>query len=116
MLDNECLFCKIIKGDIPSTKVYEDESVLAFKDISPVTPVHVLVIPKIHIKNINEVKEENSNYLIKIFKAIKEVAKICNVEETGYRVISNCGKEAGQTVNHLHFHVLAGENLGEKLI
>lgn len=116
MLDNECLFCKIIKGEIPSSKVYEDEFVLAFKDISPVTPVHVLVIPKIHIKNANEINEENSSYLIKIFEAIKKVVKICNVDETGYRIINNCGKDAWQTVNHLHFHILAGKCLGENII
>lgn len=116
MLDNECIFCKIIKGEIPSSKVYEDEYVLGFRDISPVTPVHVLVVPKIHIKNVNEINEENVIYLEKIFKAIKEVAKVCNVSESGYRVITNCGKDAGQTVEHLHFHVLGGECLGEKLI
>lgn len=116
MLDNECLFCKIIKGEIPSTKVYEDEFVLAFKDINPVTPVHVLVIPKIHIKNVNDVTQETSEYLIKIFEAIKEVVKICNIFESGYRVITNCGKDAYQTVNHLHFHILGGESLGEKIV
>lgn len=116
MLDNECIFCKILKGDIPSSKVYEDEYVLGFRDISPVTPVHVLVVPKIHIKNVNEINEENAIYLEKIFKAIKEVAKVCNVAESGYRVITNCGKDAGQTVEHLHFHVLGGECIGEKLI
>ena len=73
MLDNECLFCKIIKGEIPATKIYEDEYVLCFKDISPVTPVHVLVIPKIYIKNANEIDEKNSVYLVKLFEAIKEV-------------------------------------------
>lgn len=116
MLDNECLFCKIIKGEIPAEKVYEDEFVLAFKDISPVAPVHVLVIPKIHIRNVNELTDKNSEYLLKIFNAIKEVAKICNVIESGYRVITNCGEDAGQTVNHLHFHVIGGENLGENIL
>lgn len=116
MLDNECLFCKIIEGVIPSDKVYEDEFVLAFKDINPVTKVHVLVIPKLHIKNVNELSEENSSYLLGIFDAIKKVAKICNIFESGYRVITNCGTDAYQTVKHLHFHVLGGEPLGEKII
>lgn len=116
MLDNECLFCKIVRGEIPSEKVYEDEFVLGFKDINPVAPVHVLVVPKIHIKNINEITEENSNYLIKIYNAIKEVVKISNIEKTGYRVITNTGKDASQTVNHLHFHLIGGKMLGEKLI
>ena len=116
MLENECLFCKIIKGEIPSAKVYENEYVLAFKDISPVTPVHVLIIPKIHIENVNEINKENEMYLVKIFDAIKEVATILNVKEDGYRIITNCGKNAGQTVKHLHFHLLAGQELGEKII
>ncbi len=116
MENNECLFCKIINGEIPCTKVYENEYVLAFKDISPVTPVHVLVIPKVHISNINELDMKNDMYIVQIFKAIKEVARICEVFDTGYRVVSNCGKDAGQTINHLHFHLLGGENLGEKII
>lgn len=112
----DCIFCKIIKGEIPCSKVYENEYVLAFNDINPETPVHVLIIPKIHISNLNEVNEENSKYVLEILNAIKEVAKICGVFETGYRVVSNCGKDAGQTVNHLHFHLLAGTKLGEKVI
>lgn len=116
MENNDCLFCKIIKGEIPSTKVYENDYVLAFKDISPVAPVHVLVIPKIHIDNVNKIDESNENYIVEIFRAIKEVAKTCGVFESGYRVVSNCGKDAVQTVNHLHFHLLGGENLGEKII
>lgn len=116
MENNECLFCKIINGEIPSTKVYENDYVLAFKDISPVTPVHVLIIPKIHMDNINKVDESNEKYILEIFKVVKEVAKICNVFKSGYRIVSNCGKDAGQTVNHLHFHLLGGESLGEKII
>ena len=111
----DCLFCKIIKGDIPSTKVYEDEFVYAFKDINPEAPVHILVVPKKHIKSMNEIEEIDENLIGKIFLAIKKIAKEQGVAEQGYRVISNCGKDAGQTVMHLHFHILGGRKLGEKI-
>ncbi len=107
----DCLFCKIISGDIPAEKVYEDEYVLAFKDINPSAPIHVLVVPKIHIQDVNNINEENVIYVSKIFEAIKEVAKICNIYDTGYRVISNCGKDGRQEVPHLHFHILGGKKL-----
>ncbi len=112
----DCLFCKIIKGDIPSTKVYEDEFVYAFKDINPEAPVHILVVPKKHIKSMNEIEEIDENLIGKIFLAIKKIAKEQGVAEQGYRVISNCGKDAGQTVMHLHFHILGGRKLGEKIL
>lgn len=112
----DCLFCKIIKGDIPSTKVYEDEFVYAFKDINPEAPVHILVVPKKHIKSINEIEEIDENLIGKIFLAIEKIAKEQGVAEQGYRVISNCGKDAGQTVMHLHFHILGGRKLGEKIL
>ncbi|MEG2348335.1 MAG: histidine triad nucleotide-binding protein [Clostridia bacterium] len=115
-MNDNCLFCKIIKKEIPSNIVYENEYVLAFHDIHPVTPVHILVIPKMHIKNINEITEENLKYISEIFKAIKEVAKICNIYEDGYRVISNCGKNAQQEIPHLHFHILGGKKLGIKIV
>ena len=112
----DCLFCKIIKGDIPSTKVYEDEFVYAFKDINPEAPVHILVVPKKHIKSMNEIEETDENLIGKIFFAIKKIAQEQGVAEQGYRVISNCGKDAGQTVMHLHFHILGGRKLGEKIL
>ena len=112
----DCLFCKIIKGDIPSTKVYEDEFVYAFKDINPEAPVHILVVPKKHIKSVNEIEEIDENLIGKIFLAIEKIAKEQGVAEQGYRVISNCGKDAGQTVMHLHFHILGGRKLGEKIL
>ena len=112
----DCLFCKIIKGDIPSTKVYEDEFVYAFKDINPEAPVHILVVPKKHIKSINEIEEIDENLIGKIFLAIKKIAKEQGIAEKGYRVVSNCGKDAGQTVMHLHFHILGGKELGEKVL
>ena len=110
-----CLFCKIIAGDIPSNKVYENEYVLAFRDIAPQAPVHILVIPKTHMESINAVNEENSLLAAKCLEAIAVIAKQEGLEK-GYRVISNCGEDAGQTVKHLHFHILAGKKLGEQMV
>ncbi len=110
-----CLFCKIAAGVIPSTKVYEDEFVFAFRDIAPQAPVHILVIPKEHMASMNDVSAESSVYAAKCLEAI---AVIANQEklDNGYRVISNCGDDAGQTVKHLHFHILAGKKLGEQMV
>ena len=116
MLDDNCLFCKIIKGEIPSTKVYEDEYVYAFNDINPEAPIHVLIVPKKHITSILDIKEEDKEYIQKIMEAAQKIAKELNVDESGFRFISNCGKDAGQTVDHLHFHLLAGKHLGERVI
>ena len=107
----DCLFCKIIAGEIPSTKVYEDEYVFAFKDINPMAPVHVLIIPKQHISSINEVTSENSAVIAHIYEVAAKIAKELGVSESGYRVVSNCGRDAGQTVFHLHFHLLGGTAL-----
>ena len=112
----DCVFCKIINGEIPSEKVYEDEEILAFKDINPAAPIHILVIPKKHIENLLEVKDED-NYLIgKIYNTINKIAKDLNIEKDGFRVIVNCGKDSGQEVMHLHFHQLGGRILGAKII
>ena len=105
-----CLFCKIVAGDIPSTKVYEDETVLAFRDIAPQAPCHVLVIPKAHIDDANGITAENSAVIAHIFQVIPQIAKAENLVN-GYRVVSNCGSDAGQTVPHLHFHILGGRQL-----
>ncbi len=105
-----CLFCKIIAGEIPSAKVYEDENILAFRDISPEAPCHVLVIPKKHIGSMDEITEENSAVVAKIFEKIPAIAKLGGCEN-GYRVISNCGADGGQSVFHLHFHVIGGTKL-----
>ena len=113
-MDN-CLFCKIISGDIPSTKVYEDEYVYAFRDIAPQAPVHVLVVPKEHICCANAVNETNSHYVAKCFEAVAKIAKSEGLDD-GYRVINNCGENGGQTVMHLHFHILGGVKLSEKMI
>ena len=105
-----CLFCKIIAGDIPSTKVYEDDSVLAFRDIAPQAPTHILVIPKTHIASVAEITAENSGVVAHSFAVIAKVAAQEGLEN-GYRVVSNCGDHAGQTVHHLHFHILGGKQL-----
>ena len=107
---SDCLFCKIIAGDIPSKKVYEDESVYAFYDIDPQAPTHFLVIPKAHIASVNEISGENSALVAHIFTVIPQIAQAEGLTG-GYRVVSNCGPDAGQTVHHLHFHILGGKEL-----
>ena len=109
-----CLFCKIVDGLIPSSKVYEDEKILAFRDINPQAPVHVLVIPKTHIACVDEINEGNADIVAHIFSHIPSIAKKAGITD-GYRVISNCGPDGCQTVHHLHFHILGGGKLGEKL-
>ena len=110
----DCIFCKIAAGQIPSTKVYEDEKILAFRDIAPMAPTHILVIPKSHIGSVAEITEENSDLVAHIFTAIAKIAKEEGLEN-GYRVVSNCGADAGQTVPHLHFHILGGTQMSEKM-
>ena len=107
---SDCLFCKIINGEIPSKKLYEDEKILAFYDISPIAPVHFLVIPKQHIASVDAIDANNSAIVAYIFQKQGELAKLAGIEN-GYRVISNCGADAGQTVQHLHFHVLGGKEM-----
>ena len=107
---SNCLFCKIVAGEIPSTKVYEDDTVLAFRDIAPQAPTHILVIPKCHIGSVAEITAENSAVVAHIFEVIAGVAEAEGLEN-GYRVVSNCGEHAGQTVHHLHFHILGGRQL-----
>lgn len=106
----DCLFCKIINGEIPSSKVYEDELVYAFKDINPQAPVHILVIPKEHIANMLEINGENSAVVAHIFEVIAKIAKEYGLDK-GFRVVSNCNEYAGQTVFHLHYHILGGAQL-----
>ena len=105
-----CLFCKIVAGVIPSTKVYEDKTVLAFRDIAPMAPTHILVIPKTHIPSVDGITAENSSIVAHIFEVIPAIAKTEGLEN-GYRVVSNCGPDAGQSVHHLHFHILGGKQL-----
>ena len=111
---SDCLFCKIIAGVIPSTKVYEDETVYAFRDINPQAPTHILVIPKEHIPSVDGITAENSAVVAHIFEVIPQIAKAENLTD-GYRVVSNCGAHAGQTVHHLHFHILGGHQLAMEM-
>lgn len=107
----DCLFCKIVDGEIPSTKVYEDEFVYCFKDIAPIAPIHYLIIPKVHITCAADINEENSEIVAHIFEAASKIAKTENIAN-GFRIITNCGDDAGQTVKHLHFHLIAGVKMG----
>ena len=109
-----CLFCKIVDGHIPSTRVYEDEAILAFRDINPQAPTHILVIPKVHIGSVADINRENSAVVAHIFEKIPAIAAAEGLKN-GYRVVSNCGSDAGQTVHHLHFHILGGKELSLKM-
>lgn len=110
----DCLFCSIIKGDIPSKKVYEDEYCYAFLDINPQSPVHFLVVPKKHVSSADEINADNAELVAKIFVAIPKIAKSLSLEN-GYRVITNVGEDGCQSVKHLHFHVLGGKKLPESM-
>ena len=110
----DCLFCSIVKGEIPSKKVYEDDMVYAFRDINPMAPTHVLVVPKCHIASADEITEENSRYVAHIFEVIPKIAKAEGLTN-GYRVITNCGEDGCQSVKHLHFHLLGGKKLPESM-
>lgn len=107
----DCLFCKIVKGEIPSTTVYEDEKVYAFNDVSPEAPVHVLIVPKEHIASANDLSEENISVVSDIILAAKKIAIEKGISEKGYRIVNNCGEDGGQSVKHLHFHLLGGRSL-----
>lgn len=112
---DDCLFCRIIKGEIPSSKVYEDEFAYAFRDINPQAPTHVLVVPKCHVQSCAEINEDNAELVGHIFTAIARVAESEGLTAHGFRVISNAGPDACQSVPHLHFHVLGGKKLTEKM-
>lgn len=112
----DCIFCKIIKGEIPSEKVYEDDEILAFKDIQPAAPIHVLIIPKKHIANLMEIQKEDSELMGRMVAVMQKIAKQLGIDEKGFRIISNCGPDSGQEVMHLHFHLLAGRTMGQKIV
>jgi histidine triad (HIT) family protein len=114
-MDN-CIFCKIIKREIPSTIEYEDDKVIVFKDINPEAPVHVLIVPKSHIPSLQDINDENSSILIDIHLAAKKAAEKLGIDKNGYRLINNCGADAGQTVFHLHYHMVGGRKLGTKIL
>ena len=111
-MKNDCLFCAIIAGEIPSTKVFEDELCYAFRDINPQAPTHILVVPKEHIASVDAVCAANSALVAHIFEVIPQIAAAEGLTG-GYRVVSNCGDDAGQTVHHLHFHILGGKRLND---
>ena len=112
----DCLFCKIVKNEIPSKIVYEDENVLAFWDIHPLTPIHILFIPKRHITSLATMNDDEAEVISKIYIAINKVANEQGIKEKGYRVIVNCGEDGGQEVKHLHFHLMGGTKLGTKIV
>ena len=111
----DCIFCKIIAGEIPSKKVYEDERVLAFRDIAPQAPTHILVIPKDHISSFADITEKNAPLVAHILAVAAKIAREEGLENGGYRIVSNCGADAGQTVPHLHFHILGGKKLNVEM-
>ena len=111
----DCIFCKIIKKEIPSNIVYEDVEIIAFRDINPVAPVHILVIPKKHIESLLDLKEEDELLVGKIYSVINKIAKQEQIAEKGFRVVVNCGEDGGQEVKHLHYHILGGKKLGVKI-
>ena len=111
-----CIFCKIINKQIPSDVVYEDDTVIAFKDIQPAAPIHVLIVPKTHISSMKEINPDNADILKDIHLAANKIAEKLGISDKGYRLINNCGADAGQTVMHLHYHLLGGKTLGPKII
>ena len=108
----DCLFCKIVAGDIPSTKVYEDDKVYAFNDIEPQATIHIIIVPKMHISSSNAMTDDNAEVIGHIFAVAAKIAKEKGFAEKGWRIVNNCGEDGGQTVGHIHFHLLAGRNLG----
>lgn len=107
----ECIFCKIANKEIPSEIIYEDDRIVAFKDINPVAPVHILFIPKVHIDSLNKIEDENKNLIGHMFVKIREIAEKLGIADDGYRVVNNCGSFGGQVVGHIHFHLIGGRQL-----
>lgn len=112
---NDCIFCKIANKEIPTEIVYEDDEIMAFKDINPAAPVHILVIPKKHISSLLELTEEDKELVGKIYLIINKIAKMQGIDEKGFRVVVNCGEDGGQEVKHLHFHILGGKKLSARV-
>lgn len=112
---DDCIFCKIIKREIPSSIVYEDSEIIAFRDVNPQAPIHILVIPKKHISSLVDLKEEDEIVVGKIYTVINKIAEQEGIDKKGFRVIVNCGEDGGQEVKHLHFHILGGKKLGVKI-
>lgn len=116
-MDN-CLFCRIVRGEIPSTRVYEDDQVIAFADLHPVAPVHLLIVPRRHFDDLNAMAEspEGAGAIAAVLKAAPQIAGQAGVRDSGYRLINNCGADAGQTIRHVHFHLIGGTRMGERLL
>lgn len=112
---DDCIFCKIIKREIPSSIVYEDSEIIAFRDVNPQAPIHILVIPKKHISSLVDLKEEDEKVVGRIYTVINKIAEQEGIDKKGFRVIVNCGEDGGQEVKHLHFHILGGKKLGLKI-
>jgi len=112
---DDCIFCKIIKKEIPSDIVYEDDEIMAFRDINPVAPIHILVIPKKHIDSIIQLEKEDEILVGKIYSVINKIAKQEEIDKKGFRIVVNCGEDGGQEVKHLHFHIIGGKKLGVKI-
>ena len=112
----DCIFCKIIKGEVPSKKFYEDDEILAFDNINPVAPIHILVIPKKHITSLAHLEKEDEALVGRIYGVINKLAEEMGFKDKGFKVVVNCGKDGGQEVMHLHFHILAGEDLSKKFV
>lgn len=110
-----CIFCKIANKEIPSDCVYETENIIAFRDLNPQAPVHILIVPKIHIASMNDINSENSTVVSEIFETVNKIAEQEGIKDSGYRVISNCGEDGCQSVQHLHFHLVGGRKLSETL-
>ena len=108
---SSCIFCKIVAGEIPSEKVFENDTVCAFNDVSPEAPVHILIVPKEHIESANDLDDKNIGVVAEIFRTAKQLAKEKGIAEKGYRIVNNCGEDGGQSVKHLHFHLLGGRSL-----
>lgn len=115
---SDCLFCRIVRGEIPSTRVYEDAKVIAFADLHPVAPVHVLVVPRRHFDDLNELSADPDGVSVMgdVLKAVPLVAEAAGIRSSGYRLINNCGADAGQTIRHVHFHLIGGKAMGERLL
>ncbi|WP_019532997.1 histidine triad nucleotide-binding protein [Paenibacillus ginsengihumi] len=111
----DCIFCKIVEGSVPSKKVFENEHVVAFHDIQPAAPVHILIIPKKHIASMNDVQQEDWHLLGEVHRAAQHIAAELGIAESGYRLVNNCGKDSGQIVFHIHYHLLGGKPLGPLL-
>lgn len=112
----DCIFCRIVRKELPSTIIYEDDGVVAFNDINPEAPIHVLIVPRQHITSVAELDESNKSVVADVHVAAVRVAEKLGIKERGFRLVSNCGPDAGQSVMHLHYHLLAGKPLGVKLL